>query len=224
MTMLWTEATAISAQPARLIIEQLVCRYGATCVVDHVDLALNPGDHVALIGGNGSWKSTVLRAIMGFHPISSGTLVLDQQTIHPRTKRANQYRHIAWMPQRQTLGHFPLRVRELLERSGNVRLAIQAAAHLAVDQLMDRPMQTLSGGQIQRIFLARAIGSLGAGAGLLLADEPTAALDFAGQTVVADVLASLPVTMLVVTHDRAVVARCQRVLEMAGGSLRELAV
>lgn len=63
---------------------------------------------------------------------------------------------------------------------------------------------------------------IAAGAGVLLADEPTAALDFAGQADAARLLTSLPVTVLVVTHDRAVVNRCERVLEMAAGNLREI--
>jgi ABC-type lipoprotein export system ATPase subunit len=87
---------------------------------------------------------------------------------------------------------------------------------------MARPLHALSGGQLQRVFLARALGSLAAGAGLLLADEPTAALDFDGQVKVAEVLRTLPATMLVVTHDRTMAARCDRVMEMAGGRLREV--
>jgi ABC-type glutathione transport system ATPase component len=79
----------------------------------------------------------------------------------------------------------------------------------------------LSGGQLQRAYLARAIGQLSAGAQVLLADEPTSALDFAGQEVVAELLAGLEVTRLVISHDIAVVERAGRTLEMAGGRLRE---
>jgi zinc transport system ATP-binding protein len=89
--------------------------------------------------------------------------------------------------------------------------------------LIERPLHALSGGQLQRVFLARALGSLAGGAGLLLADEPTAALDFDGQAAVAEALRELPATVLVVTHDRAMADRCQRVVEMAGGQLREVA-
>lgn len=52
---------------------------------------------------------------------------------------------------------------------------------LGVGPLTGRPLHTLSGGQLQRMYLARAVGCVAAGAGVLLADEPTAALDFAGQ-------------------------------------------
>ena len=100
--------------------------------------------------------------------------------------------------------------------------AAEAAARLGVGQLTGRPLHTLSGGQLQRMYLARAMGCVAAGAQVLLADEPTAALDFAGQDEAADVLASLPVTLIVVTHDRALADRCDRVLEMAAGRLREV--
>ena len=86
----------------------------------------------------------------------------------------------------------------------------------------DRPLHALSGGQLQRVFLARAVGGLAGGASLLLADEPTAALDFDGQIKVAEILQSLPSSALIVTHDRKMADRCHRVVEMAGGRLREI--
>ncbi len=75
---------------------------------------------------------------------------------------------------------------------------------------------------MQRAWLARAVGCVEAGAGVLLADEPTAALDFAGQKEVARLLTSLSVTLLVATHDRALVGECDRPAEMAAGRLREV--
>ena len=88
--------------------------------------------------------------------------------------------------------------------------------------LADRPLHALSGGQLQRVFLARALGSIAGGAGLLLADEPTAALDFGGQAAVATVIAAQQVTVLVVTHDRTMASHCGRVIEMANGRAREV--
>ena len=63
---------------------------------------------------------------------------------------------------------------------------------------------------------------LSCGAGLLLADEPTAALDFSGQEQVAEMIAALPATLLVVTHDLNLAKKCQRVLQMAQGRIREM--
>lgn len=209
-------------KPAQLNLRQICCWYGRNKAVDDVSLALRPGEHMALIGSNGSGKTTLMRAILGLHPLKSGQITLDGVApATPRTWQAHRQR-IAWMPQRQATGQFPLLVHELLASSGAPAAAQAAAAELGVEPLAARPLHALSGGQLQRVFLARALGSLANGAGLLLADEPTAALDFAGQVQVAELLRKLPVTVLVVTHDRAMAERCPRVVEMAGGQLREV--
>lgn len=214
--------TSLASPAVHLQLDGLICAFGPTRVVDGVRLCLQPGEHVALIGSNGSGKTTLLRAILGLHPVSAGRMTLDgKEVVSPADWRAHRQR-ITWMPQRQATGQFPLLVRELLASSASATTAIASAHELGVSQLLPRPLHALSGGQLQRVFLARALGSLAGGAGLLLADEPTAALDFDGQAQVAEVLRGLPATMLVVTHDRAMAARCHRVAEMAGGRLREV--
>lgn len=213
---------AQSYTAAHLQIEGLVCTYGAIQAVDQVDLQIAPGEHVALIGGNGSGKTTLLRAVLGLHAIAAGRITMNGAGVTSAARWREWRRSIAWMPQRQATGQFPLLARELLASSLNEVSALAAADRLGVVDLLNRPLHALSGGQLQRVFLARALGSLEGGAGLLLADEPTAALDFAGQAAVAEVLGSLRATVLVVTHDRAMAERCDRVVEMAGGRLREV--
>lgn len=208
-------------RPVELRLESVVCRHGPTVVVDRVDLSVAPGEHVALIGGNGAGKTTLLRAVLGLHPDVDGRITLDGQEATTRADWHARRRRVAWVPQRQATGGFPMPVGELLA-SGGSPLAVRAAAErLGVWNMRDRPVRTLSGGQLQRVFLARALASLAGEAGMLLADEPTASLDFAGQAAVAEVLAGLAATVLVVSHDRAVAARCDRTVEMAGGQLRE---
>jgi ABC-type Mn2+/Zn2+ transport system ATPase subunit len=204
-----------------LAIERLTCRHSGIPVVQDVDLMLRPGERAAVIGSNGAGKSTVLRAILGLHAATEGRIAIDGTEARSTTEWLVRRRRVAWMPQRQATGRFPLLVRELLDSSGSLRAASDAAARLDIPHLLERPLHTLSGGQLQRAFLARAVGSLAAGAGMLLADEPTSALDFDGKAVVSDVLTGLDATLLVVTHDRALADRCDRVFEMAGGRLRE---
>ena len=211
-----------SASPAMLVLDNLICRFGTIQAVDGASLRIQPGEHVAITGANGSGKSTLLRAILGFHTDVSGRISVDGEVAQSAEEWRQRRERVAWMPQRQAKGRFPLLVRELLESSGNSSAAIEAATRLGVGQLLDRPLHTLSGGQLQRSFLSRALGAVANHSGLLLADEPTAALDFDGQRAVAEELAALPVSLLVVTHDRAVAQRCDRVLEMAGGQLREV--
>ena len=210
-------------QPARLELRRVACIFGQTRVVNEVDLCLEPGEHVALVGSNGSGKTTLLRAILGLHPLAGGQILVDNADASTPLTWQERRKRIAWMPQRQSTGQFPLLVRELLDSSLAPNQAFSAARDLGLNELLERPLHALSGGQLQRVYLARALGSLAGGAGLLLADEPTAALDFDGQVKVAEVLRNLAATVLVVTHDRAMAERSHRVVEMAGGQLREAA-
>ncbi len=207
---------------ATLDVTDVVCAFGQTRVVDQVNLQIQPGEHVALIGSNGSGKTTLLRAILGLHTISAGQILIDGIQAKTSGDWHDQRRKISWMPQRQTTGQFPLLVKELLTSSASSDEAFASAEHLGVSMVLDRPLHALSGGQLQRVFLARALGGLAGGASLLLADEPTAALDFDGQIKVAEVLQELSSAALIVTHDRKMADRCHRVVEMAGGRLREV--
>lgn len=203
-------------------LDGVCCAHDRRPVVRGVSLLVEAGERVALTGTNGSGKTTLLRAILGLHPISSGSIAVDGMRARSAREWDRRRARTAWIPQRQAPGRFPLPARELLASSGALGDAVRASVELGVGGLIDRPLHTLSGGQLQRMYLARALGCVAAGAGLLLADEPTAALDFAGQAEASELLTGLPVTVLVVTHDRAMAARCDRVLEMADGSLREI--
>ncbi|MEU9121046.1 ABC transporter ATP-binding protein [Streptomyces sp. NPDC048506] len=201
----------------------VVCRHGRLEAVSGVDLDVAAGERVALTGTNGSGKTTLLRAMLGLHQRFEGEILVGGRGTRSAAEWAWRRRACGWIPQRPAAGRFPLLAKELLASSGAPEAAVEAAERLGVGDLGDRPVDALSGGQLQRMHLARAVGCVAAGAGVLLADEPTAALDFAGQEEAAEVLTSLPVTLIVVTHDRAMAARCDRTLEMAAGRLREVA-
>ncbi|MBM7775534.1 ABC-type cobalamin/Fe3+-siderophores transport system ATPase subunit [Actinokineospora baliensis] len=209
----------MTALPVRLT--GVSCRYGSHTAVRSADLDVPAGQRVALVGTNGSGKSTLLRAVLGFQPITAGVVAVGGSV----AKTASQWRArraaVGWVPQLRSSGRFPLLLDELLASGGDLAAARVAADRLGLGGLGGRGVHTLSGGQVQRAWLARAVGCVAAGAGVLLADEPTAALDFAGQEEAAEVLAGLPVTVVVATHDRAVVRVCDRVVEMAAGELRE---
>lgn len=206
-------------QSPHLEIRDLNCRFGHNLAVQDAHLDVKPGEHVAIIGGNGSGKTTLLRAVMGLHPDWTGSIRFNGTDLTPRPKKAHP--GMAWMPQHQPRGQFPFTVRELLQAGTDQNAAQDSAKDLGVGHMPHRSLTALSGGQLQRVYLARALGLLRAGAGLLLADEPTAALDFEGQEQVADMLAALPVSMIVVTHDPNMARKCHRVLHMAQGRIRE---
>jgi zinc transport system ATP-binding protein len=198
----------------------VTCRYGRHTAVNHVVLDVAAGEHVALTGTNGSGKTTLLRAALGLHPLASGSVTVGGVAARTRAQWASRRRQVAWVPQRLTPGRFPLLVDDMLASGGHLPAARDAAAGLGVAGLGRRPLHTLSGGQLQRVFLSRALGAVAAGAQALFADEPTAALDFDGQEQIARMLTRLPVTVVVVSHDRAMARACDRVAEMAAGRLR----
>ncbi len=206
-----------------VLFKDVHCRYGRHLAVHEVDLDVSAGQRVALVGTNGSGKSTLLRAALGFQPVTDGVIEIGGSRASTSAQWRARRRQVAWIPQLRSAGRFPLLLGELLDSSGDGRAARDAAVRLGLAGLERRGVHTLSGGQTQRAWLARALGCVAAGAGVLLADEPTAALDFAGQEAAAAVLAGLPVTLLVATHDRAVVQACDRVVEMAAGRLRDVA-
>lgn len=197
----------------------MTCRYARRVVVDDVSLSLRAGERVALIGGNGSGKTTLLRAMLGLHPVDSGQISVDGS----RLKDWSAWRRrVAWVPQFHARGMFPLLVRELIESAAHPRTVPAALARFALDGMGERLTTELSGGQRQRAYLARAWAAIEDHAGIVLADEPTASLDFESQDLVAAWIGALPVSAIVVTHDAKVAERCDRVLEMAAGRLREV--
>lgn len=216
-----SDEAGAGATAASVDFVDVCARYGRVAVLDHITLSVSPGEVVALTGSNGSGKSTLVRCLLGLHPTSQGRTLVDREAATDRVGWHRRRREVAYVPQRPATGRFPLLVRELLASSGAATDAEAAADELGVGRLLDRPVDTLSGGQLQRCVLARGLGCTVSGARVLVADEPTSALDFDGQEQVARLLASLPVTVLVVTHEHTLVSRCTRVVEMAGGRLRE---
>jgi ABC-type Mn2+/Zn2+ transport system ATPase subunit len=204
---------------ASLLVERLTCRHAGRVAVEDVNLAVRAGERVALVGGNGSGKTTLLRAILGLHRCHAGRLDVDGGPLKDWTAWR---RRVAWIPQFHARGAFPLRVGELIESVAPADLIPEALERFSLHGLGERLTSELSGGQRQRAYLARAWAAIEHRAGMLLADEPTASLDFESRDRVADWIATLPVSAIVVTHDAAVAARCDRVLEMAAGRVREM--
>lgn len=187
-------------------------------VVDGADLSLNAGEFVGLIGPNGAGKSTLLRAILGLQPRSAGSVSLNGRPFADLSPRFRA-RSIAYLPQdRRVEWRLPVRDIVMLGRFphkegfGGASAADHAAVERAmslveVDQLADRPVIDLSGGERTRVLLARA---LAVEAPLLLADEPTAALDPYHQLHVMEILKALSrqgVGVLTVIHDLALAMR-----------------
>lgn len=168
-----------------LELNTVCARVGVKEILANVSLRLGPGELVALIGPNGAGKTTLLRAALGLIPISAGSVRLDQEN-PARMPAAERARKIAYLPQTRPLA-WPLIVRDIVAlgryahggplsvlREPDAGAVQRALKSCNLETLADRRADTLSGGELARVHLARA---LAAEAPLVLTDEPVAALD-----------------------------------------------
>jgi iron complex transport system ATP-binding protein len=218
-----TGAVALSAA-------NLAVSLGARPVIAGVDLTLRRGELVAIVGPNGAGKTTLLRALAGLVPASGGDVTVNGTylSLMPLAERARQ---IAYLPQGHVF-HWPMPVADIVALGRMPRGAfsgLAAADRAAIARAMaatgvadhaDRPVTALSGGERARVALARVLASE---APIILADEPTAALDPRYQLIVLAILrrhAEAGGAVLAVLHDLGLAARqASRILVLDHGTV-----
>jgi zinc transport system ATP-binding protein len=182
--------------------------YNGVPALEDVSLVIEEGDFLGLVGPNGGGKSTLLRIVLGLLAPDSGRVsVLGESPVRARGA-------IGYVPQFAGFRRdFPVTVEEtvLLGRLGKTRalfgygaqdraVARRSMEETGVADLRDRPIRTLSGGQLQRVLIARA---LACEPRILLLDEPTANIDLRAEVDIFDLLKLLNarMTIVVVSHD-----------------------
>ncbi|HMT92106.1 ABC transporter ATP-binding protein [uncultured Thiothrix sp.] len=187
--------------------------YGLVPVLQHIDFSVEQGEFLGIVGPNAGGKSTMLKLILGLIKPQTGTVtVLGKKPAQQRTQ-------IGYVPQYPGFARdFPITVEQavLLGRLGAGRqfgrynaadyaAVQQALAELEAQDLAQRPISALSGGQLQRILLARALVS---DPKILILDEPTANIDMRIESDIFDHLRELNkrLTILVVSHDIAFIS------------------
>jgi putative ABC transport system ATP-binding protein len=204
---------------------------GTLTILDDIDFRLQPRQSTAIVGASGSGKSTLLALIAGLDHPTSGTVRIDGEDIFALDEDARaglRARKLGFVFQSfQLLGHLsalenvmlPL---ELLGRADARARATEMLQRVGLAERLSRYPRTLSGGEQQRVALARAFVVEPA---VLLADEPTGSLDHAtGEKVMAlmfDMNRESGTTLVLVTHDRSIAARCDRQLVIEAGRLLE---
>ena len=192
-------------------------------ILHDISCRFEAGHITAIVGPNGAGKTTLLRAAAGLVPLSAGSIHLEGCDWKDPKTRA---RHLAYMPQFQNIA-WPLLCRDVVALGllphgfRDDGLVAAALARCEASQFSDRPIDTLSGGEQSRVFMARL---LVANAPLLLLDEPTQSLDAAGAMglmhllrVAADDGAGVGVVM----HDLNLAqAFCDHVLVLQNGVVR----
>ena len=205
-------------------------RLGGRRVLRGVDLSVEPGEIVAVIGANGAGKSTLLKTMSGLITPGEGVVTLGGRSLAELGARSLG-REIAYLPQDRTV-HWPLTVRRLVALgrlpfrarvagpSLEDRDAVEEAmAAMDVAAFADRAVTELSGGERARVLLARALAQRPR---FLVADEPTTGLDPAhGLTLFAQFMrmAAHGRAVIVALHDLSLAARyCHRALLLKDGS------
>ncbi len=202
---------------------------GTLQILQNIDFALSARETAAIVGASGSGKSTLLSIIAGLDTPTSGTVRLagdDIFALDEDARAALRARQVGFVFQSfQLLGNLtalenavlPL---ELAGRKDARKQAAEMLDRVGLSQRMGSYPKVLSGGEQQRVALARAFVVKPA---VLLADEPTGSLDFAtGETIMALMFAlnrELGTTLVLVTHDPAIAARCQRRITIEAGRL-----
>lgn len=202
---------------------------GSLTILRDVDFSIAQGETVAVVGASGSGKSTLLSILAGLDTPSVGTVRIAGQDLFALSeddRAALRARTMGFVFQNfQLMGNLTAleNVMLPLELAGQRDARKQATAMLervGLGQRLSHYPKLLSGGEQQRVALARAFVVQPA---VLLADEPTGSLDFAtGEAVmqlVMDLNREAGTTLVMVTHDRAIAAQCQRVITIAAGAV-----
>ena len=195
-------------------------RFGNKSVLENVTFHVPVGEFLCLCGPNGAGKSTLLKSILGLVQPDAGSITIGGLPVHKGRSK------IGYVPQRKAFdrdfpaspvevivanlrGRWPLRITKD-ERD----LAMMMLRRTGAAEYADAQMRDLSGGETQRVFLARALSTKPE---LLVLDEPTAGVDVGGRAAIIDLMAEISgsdeIAAILVTHNLQAVARCaERVL------------
>ena len=195
-----------------LSVRDLTFAYRKTPVLDHVGFDAEPGELLAVLGPNGVGKTTLFRCVFGEQKRYTGSIELDGTDVRMLSPRELAHR-IAYIPQTHApafrfsvldtvlMGTTHMLSTFALPGKAQERAAMDALERIGIAKLTDRSFDTLSGGEQQLCYVARALAQQ---ARILLMDEPTASLDYGNQWNVLSAVKSLAAegyTVLLSTHD-----------------------
>jgi iron complex transport system ATP-binding protein len=224
-----------------LNVDGIECRYGSVKVLENVSLSVKGGDFVGILGPNGSGKTTLLKSISRILKPYKGTILLNKDDIYS-LKNVDVAKQLAVVPQESNIG-FSFSALDVVmmgrnphitrfQMEGTRDLAIVRKAMIVTNtwQFAERPINELSGGEKQRVIIARALAQEPS---ILLLDEPLTHLDIINQLEIMDLVKNLcmkeKLVVLAVFHDLNLAARyCTSAVMLkkgkicAAGSLSEV--
>ena len=206
-----TAGTSHAEAPAVVRLDNLHVAWDTDLILHGITLSIPAGQTVAITGSNGSGKSTTLKALLGTAPITSGDALLFSRSITAR--RRVPWQKIGYVPQRISSGGAVsssaievvrsglLGPRRLWAMPGDTARAMDALERVGMAHRAHSPMNILSGGQAQRVLIARALVRRPE---LLIMDEPMAGIDAASRARLASIVADAKAegtTILIVLHE-----------------------
>ncbi len=215
-----------------LNVDGIECRYGSVKILENVNLSVKEGDFVGILGPNGSGKTTLLRSISRTLKPHKGTILLDKTDVYSM-KSVDLAKHMAIVPQESSIGFSfsaldivlmgrnPHMKRFQMESEKDMSIVKKAMLRTNTWQFADRPINELSGGEKQRVVIARALAQEPE---VLLLDEPLTHLDMINQLEIMDLVKELTVKegiiVLAVIHDLNLAARyCTSALLLKGAKV-----
>lgn len=219
---------------ALVYLENISKNYGSkvkTKALDNCSVKVERGEMLAIMGKSGSGKSTLLNIIAGIDGYDSGTYLFDDENMEAKKGEMTEFRreHVGFVVQ-----HFAL-IDDMTVRQ-NISLLLdymkiskvekrkrieEVTEQLEIQDKLDCYPNELSGGQAQRVAIARAIIN---NPDILLADEPTGALDISNSQVIMKMFRELNqkgMTIVLVTHDENVAKKCDRIIYIQDGKVIE---
>jgi len=215
-----------------LTLRKVGFRYGASWAARAIDLEVSPGEMLGIIGPNGSGKTTLLKIMDGMLLPHEGEVFVQGKSM-VTLKRGEIARAVAMVAQENffrfsfsvlevvLMGRFPHLGRLQFERDEDLKIAVNALRATHALELSERSIHELSGGEKQRVLLARALAQE---PGAILLDEPTSFLDLKYKKEIFDLIASLTkgrgLSVVIVSHDIDLVSQyCHRIVMLKNGSV-----
>lgn len=207
---------------SRISVKDAVKRYGNNTVIPDLDLEIGDGELFTLLGPSGCGKTTLLRMIAGFNSIEGGDIFFNEKRINdmdPSKRNIGMvFQNYAIFPNLSVRDNVAFGLKNRKVDKAEIKKRTDEFLNLMqIMQYADRMPNQLSGGQQQRVSIARA---LACGPAVILADEPTGALDSHTSREVLGMLQELHKqgnTVVLITHDNSIAVQAERIIRLEDG-------